>query len=115
MLAPLLVLLALAVPARALTIIDAGGAPFKISLEDAEIVLTTAAEGQPFREVTYIIRHEEDKSYRLQINSGEERNDYVVRVSFKRLYRGKYTVEAYADNEAPPIGTGRFEVVEEGL
>lgn len=100
---------------RAPTIIDAGSGPFKISLKESEIVLTTAAEGQPFHEVTYIIRHEDDKSYQLQINSGEDLNDYIVQVSFKRLFIGKYTVEAYADDDLAPIGTGRFEVLEEGL
>lgn len=97
------------------TILVEGSGPFHMAISSNEVVLSTDAEGQSFREITYIIKHEDDPSYRLQIFSAADLDNYRVSVSFKRLYRGKYTVEAYGGDDLEPVGAGRFEVTDEGL
>lgn len=103
------------VGARLPEILNAGDEKLVVALSDIEVVLTSPRDAHDFAEVTYVISLEDESSYHLQFTSAADREDYVARVSFKRLYRGTYTVKAFGDKGTEPFATGRFRITEEGF
>ena len=96
-------------------ILDAGDEKLNVSLADLDVVLSSSRDAHEFEEVTYVISLEDDPSYNLQFTSAADLEDFVIRVTYKRLYRGTYTVRAFGDKSPEAFAEARFRVTEEGL
>jgi hypothetical protein len=103
------------VNARVPEVLDDGNEMLKIAVTETEVVLTSDPDAHDYDEITYIITLDDDPAYNLQATSAADREEFEIRVSFKRLYRGTYTVKAYGDKGTEPIGQGSLRVTEEGL
>ncbi len=103
------------VSARAPEILAPGNEKLNVAVNDVELVLTSPRTSHDFDEVTYVISLVDDPSYNLQFASAADREDFVIRVSFKRLYRGTYTVKAYGEKGTEAFGEASVRVNDEGL
>lgn len=103
------------VSARAPEILTPGNEKLVVEVTDVELVLSSPRDSQDFDEVTYVISLDDATDYNLQFASAADREDFQIRVSFKRLYRGTYTVKAYGDKGTEAFGQATFRVNEEGL
>ena len=96
-------------------IVSAGNEKFLLAAGDGEIILTSPRGSHDFDEVTYVITLDDATNYNLQFASAADREDFIIRVSFKRLYRGSYTAKAFGDKGTEAFGEASFRVTEEGL
>lgn len=103
------------VGARTPEIISAGDDKLNVAFSDIEIVLTSPRTSHDFDEITYVISLDDDPTYNLQFASAADRDDFMIRVSFKRLFRGTYSVKAYGDKRGEAFASASFRVTEEGF
>jgi hypothetical protein len=79
-----------------------------------EVHYTLMIEGA--KVVTYITRRTEDqndvlhKDEFLHTESDDPQSHYEIILSYKRFYRGHYTVQAYRDNDTAPSGERTFAI-----
>lgn len=100
---------------RAPEVLNPGNEKLKIAVTDIELELSSPRASHDFDEVTYVITLDDATNYNLQFASAADREDFLIRVSFKRLYRGTYTVKAFGDRGTEAFGEASFQVNDEGL
>lgn len=88
--------------------------PLKVVSLGNEVHYTVMIDGA--KVITYITRRVEDKDdvlhkeEFLHTESDDPKSHYEIILSYKRFYRGHYTIQAYKDNDATPIGERTFAI-----